>query len=549
MISHVSIKDFAIIKDLSLDLYPGLNVITGETGSGKSVIIEAISMALGSRADSDFIRTGADKASITIIADTPSEEVTALLTELEVPADMPMVLHREISAQRSLCRVNGSIVPLSVLSKICRHVADIHGQYDHQSLLNAENHINVLDAYGSENIAETKEQAAAHYERYISAASELSKLKKKLEDAARQKELLAYEISEIDGAAIAADEDKTLAEEISVMQHSEQIYGALSQAYQSLFGDGGASETLGIAMEQLQSVETYSGDIEAYSKIVTDACYNIEDLSRSLRSMRDSVSFSQEELDAKIERQETVESLKRKYGGSLQALFAYRDKALLSLKTIENADAEVSRLEAEISEAKSLYLDCARKLTARRTAAAKLLEERISIELSQLAFHDSRFKVSIKAAPPSPNGSDQVEFLIATNKGAELRPLAKIASGGELSRIMLAMKRIIGQLDAIPTMIFDEIDTGISGATAGVVGEKLVQIADDHQIVCITHLPQIACRGLHHFRITKVSDEISTQTTVVPLTPSQRTEEIARLLSGTNVTEAARLQAKELLGY
>lgn len=548
MISHVSIKDFAIIKDLSLDLYPGLNIITGETGSGKSVIIEAISMALGSRADSDFIRAGADKAAITLIADSDSEEVTALLTELDVPTDMPMVLHREITAQRSLCRVNGTIVPLSVLNKICKHVADIHGQYDHQSLLNTDSHIDVLDAYGAQ-VTETLEQTAAHYDRYVCAANELSRLRKKLEDSRRQKELFAYEISEIDGAAITPGEDTALAEEIAVMEHSEQIYEALSRSYEALFGDGSASETLGSAMNELQGIENFSADIEACSKTVADAYYNIDDLSRDLRTLRDNVSFSQEELDEKINRQETIERLKRKYGGSLEALFAYRDKADAALKVIENADSEISRLEGEISKAKEQYLECARTLTAQRTAAAKLLEERISLELSQLAFNDSRFHVSIKPAAPSPKGLDQVEFLIATNKGAELRPLAKIASGGELSRIMLAMKRIIGQLDAIPTMIFDEIDTGISGATAGVVGEKLAQIAENHQIVCITHLPQIACRGLHHFRIAKISDEISTQTTVVPLSPQQRTEEIARLLSGTSITDAARLQAKELLGY
>ena len=333
------------------------------------------------------------------------------------------------------------------------------------------------------------------------------------------------------------------------MQHSEQICEALSDAFRALFGDGGASDTLSRALERLQSVESYSRDIGGYTAVVADAYYSVDDISRNLRNLRDSASFSPEELDEKINRRETIEALKRKYGGSIDALFAYRDKAAASLQIIENADADISRLEAEIAESRESYLNSAKKLTEQRTAAAKFLEQRISKELAELAFNDSRFSVSIKPAPPSADGSDQVEFLIATNRGSELRPLAKIASGGELSRIMLAMKRIIGQLDAVPTMIFDEIDTGISGATAGVVGEKLVQIADNHQIICITHLPQIACRGLHHFRISKVSDEISTQTTVVPLSPQERTEEIARLLSGASISDAARLQARELLGY
>lgn len=549
MITHVSIKNFAIIKDLSLDLYPGLNIITGETGAGKSVIIEAISMALGSRADTDFIRSGEDKATITLLADTDAKEIPAMLKELDIPADMPLILYREIGSQRSICRINGVIVPLSFLGKICRHIADIHGQYDHQALLNTESHIDVLDLYGGKEIEETREKTSAYYEAYLSASTELSKLRRRLADSSRQKELFAYELSEIDSVSLHPGEDETLDQEIAVMQHSEQIYSSLSKAYEYIFGDEGANQTLGNAMSLLQEVAGYSREIDSASEVVANAYYSVDELSHDLRHLRDSISFSQEELDAKIERRETIETLKRKYGGSVESVLAYRDKAAEALKIIENSDADQNRLEGEIAKAKAQYLEQSGKLTLLRKAAAKLLENKVTKELGELAFNDTYLKVSIAPAAPSPSGSDAVEFLIATNRGAEPRPLAKIASGGELSRVMLALKRIIGDLDQVPTMIFDEIDTGISGATAGVVGDKLEQIAENHQIVCITHLPQIACKGMHHFRIAKYSDEISTQTTVVPLEPKERIEELARILSGTTVTEAARIQAKELLGY
>jgi len=511
MISHISIRNFAIIKDLNLDLYPGLNMITGETGAGKSVIIEAVSMALGSRADTDYIRTGADKAQVTIIADSASPVLPSILEELGVPADMPMVLHREISPSRSICRINGAIVPLSAMSRICRHVADIHGQYDHQALLDPENHQNVLDLYGGTAISQIKEQLSACYDQYMDASSQLAKLKRTLADSQRQKELYAYELEEIQGADIQPREDEQLTEEISVMSHSEQIHDALSMAWSRLFSDNGAGEALGAAMAKLQTVTGYSGEIDRISTVLSDAYYAVDDLNKDLRNLRDSISFSKKELDAKTERLEVIDGLKRKYGGSLEKLFAYRDKAEAALKSIENADSDMSRLESEIAKAKDAYMKLAAELTGLRKQASAMLEEKITKELTELAFHDAFFTVSIKAAAPSPSGSDNVEFMISTNKGSEVRPLAKIASGGELSRIMLAMKKIIGDLEDISTMIFDEIDTGISGATAGTVGQKLAEIAKNHQIVCITHLPQIAACGDHQFRISKDdSDDMET---------------------------------------
>ncbi|MBQ3921226.1 MAG: hypothetical protein II689_03205, partial [Firmicutes bacterium] len=391
-------------------------------------------------------------------------------------------------------------------------------------------------------------KVAEAYGRYVEVSERLRTLKARLEDSRRKRELLEYEVSEIDKAALSPGEDDKLREEIAMIQHSEQIYEAVSESYEALFGgEGGADLALGNAMNRLSQVSGFSQEIGDIEAAVSDAYYQIEDLSSRLRKVRDSVSFSEAELDTKTERLELIEALKRKYGGSLTAVLEYADKARQELKLIDSADDELKALEAGISEAKASYVDAANKLTTVRKKAASELETGMAKELAELAFADARLLVKLGLSAPSARGSDAVEFLMSANRGEEPRPLAKIASGGELSRIMLAFKRMIGDLDDIPTMIFDEIDTGISGATAGVVGKKLKEISKTHQIVCITHLPQIACQADRHFRIAKYSDEISTHTTVDPLGETERIDEIARLLSASEITEAARAQARVLI--
>ena len=549
MISHISIKDFAIIKDLELDLHPGLNIITGETGAGKSIVIEAISMALGSRADTDFIRTGAEKASITLTADPGGLDVREILDEGGVPADDPLVLRREISAGRkSLCRVNGTIVPLSFLGKLCRHVADIHGQYDTQTLLNPEGHIDVLDLYGDDELRSVSRMVSGFYASLTRTKTALDSLHRKLADSERQKDLMRYELQEIEDSCLQEGEDEALEEEIRLMQNSEDIYQKLSQVYDAVYDcDDSASGRLGACLSALESISSYSKDLSDAAQQFAGAYYALDDLGRDLRRLRDSVSFSPEVLNEKMERLDLIDRLKRKYGGTLEAVFAYRDKAQQELQTIENADAELEDLESKLRLYKEQYETAAARLTVLRERTAKTLEQEVDRELADLNFADAALSVSVEPAPASEKGSDRVEFLIRTNRGEAFKPLAKIASGGELSRIMLAMKRIIGDLDNIPCLIFDEIDAGISGATAGVVGEKLRSIAADRQVVCITHLPQIAALGDWHYRIVKQSDDRSTWTTVVPLSDEERVEELARLLSGTTVTDSARMQARELL--
>ncbi|MCQ2561749.1 MAG: DNA repair protein RecN [Clostridia bacterium] len=549
MISHISIENFAIIKHLDLDLQPGLNILTGETGAGKSIIIEAISMALGSRADTDYIRTGEDKAVITLMADTDDCRVADILEELGLPDDNPLIIRREISAAgKSVCRINGQIAPISALSRLCRRIADIHGQYDHQSLLNPDSHIDILDLYGGSDIKTVRDMVSGLYANVVSTGSQLEHLKKLMADAERRRDFMRFELDEIESAAIMPGEDEKLEESIKLMQNSETIYQTLSAVYEGIFeGEDAAMDRMGTALSSLQNISEYSKDLEDLSQTFSDAYYAIEDMNRGLRRLRDSVSFSPEELDEAIARLDLIDKLKRKYGGSLEEIFAYRDKTAAELEKILGADDRIQELTGKLKMYSEQYDTAAARLTVLRKRAAQLLETEVNRELAELNFTDAELKADIAAGPAGAKGSDRIEFLIRTNRGESSKPLAKIASGGELSRIMLAMKRIIGDLDSIPTMIFDEIDAGISGRAAGAVGEKLKAIAKNHQVICITHLPQIAAGGDYHYRIEKTSDEYSTQTTIVPISEEERIEELARLLSGTSITETARDQAKELL--
>ena len=427
-------------------------------------------------------------------------------------------------------------------------MADIHGQYDTQTLLNPEGHIDVLDLYGDDELRSVSRMVSGFYASLTRTKTALDSLRRKLADSERQKDLMRYELQEIEDSCLQEGEDEALEEEIRLMQNSEDIYQKLSQVYDAVYDcDDSASGRLGACLSALESISSYSKDLSDAAQQFSDAYYALDDLGRDLRRLRDGVSFSPEALNEKMERLDLIDRLKRKYGGSLEAVFAYRDKAQQELQTIENADAELEDLESKLKLYKEQYETAAARLTVLRERTAKTLEQEVDRELADLNFADAALSVSVEPAPASEKGSDRVEFLIRTNRGEAFKPLAKIASGGELSRIMLAMKRIIGDLDNIPCLIFDEIDAGISGATAGVVGEKLRSIAADRQVVCITHLPQIAALGDWHYRIVKQSDDRSTWTTVVPLSDEERVEELARLLSGTTVTDSARMQARELL--
>jgi len=541
MIRHISIRNFAIIENVEIDFNDGLNIITGETGAGKSVVIEAVSLALGSRADTAFVRSGTDKAVIQLVAESDGEDV---------------IITREISAAgRSLCRINDEIVTLGALSKFCRSLADIHGQYDHQSLLDPDHHIRLIDLYRKDSILPAKASVAELYEKYTDLCSQLARLRKDQAEGRRQRDFMDFELNEIEEAHLSEGEDEALEDEISLLQNSEKIFSSLAGAYQV------ASESefsLLSAMKQVSDMvgETaqYTRELSELSQRLESLYYEYEDACGELRSQRDGTVFDPAALDAAIGRYEIIRRLKEKHGMTIPELLDYADQLRVRLSSIDNADEEIAALEARIGQTVSALTAASDQLSELRRASAAELEQLITEQLGQLNFSDAAFAVDFRQSLDAggnvqftSEGTDIVEFLITTNRGEPLKPLSKIASGGEMSRIMLAFKKIIGDYDHIPTMIFDEIDSGISGVAASVVGRKLREIAARHQVICITHLPQIAACGTSNYRIWKHSDDWSTYTSIDPLTPDEKVREIARLLGGENITPTTLASAKELI--
>lgn len=552
MISHLHVKDFAIIDEMDIDFHSGLNIITGETGAGKSIIIEAVNLALGSRADTAFVRSGKDKAIIELVLEECPAAGEALLSENGISTeDSQVIIKREISLSgKSICRINNHIVSVSFLNSFCKKLADIHGQYDHQSLLDPELHIQLLDLYNSEEISPVKALTEKFYNEYKVLSGQLRSLLSDAAENQRKQDFMRFEYDEIRQAGLIPDEDRDLEERLLTLQNSEKIYENLSSSYEMLYDSSpSVLEALSHIQGCLHDIAPYSKKLSEILPVFNDAYYKLEDISREIRSLKENISFSPEELDAALSRMNEIDKLKRKYGQTIEEIFAYRNKLENDLSVIENIDEEKERLNHEISICKEQLKLAAQRLSSLRKSAAAELESKIKQQLTELGFGNAEFEISFSNNPSgyTANGIDLVEFLISTNRGETLKPLAKIASGGEMSRIMLAFKKIIGDYDNIPTMIFDEIDTGISGIAASVVGRKLKEIAAAHQIICITHLPQIAACGKYNYKIVKTSDETSTYTTVVPLTEKEKIEEIARLLGGLSITEATLKSAEDLI--
>ena len=535
MIDYISIKNFAIIEDAEVEFEEGLNIITGETGSGKSIAVEAISLALGSRADTSSIRTGTDKAVVQLLGKLDGEEV---------------VITREVSSSgKNICKLNGEIVTLARLNTATMRLADIHGQYDNQSLLNPEYHITLLDMYNSDASEDPKTAVSAAFRKYNESKRELIALLSQEKENARKQDFYRFEAEEIKNAALKPGEDTELEERVSLLQNSEKIFENVEKTYTLLFdGSPSATDQLSLCMGSLEEISSYSKELAAVSEEFGDIYYRLQELSGELRNIRESLNFSPEEMDAAMSRLSAIEMLKKKYGSSIEEILEYEQKILAQLDMIENFDDEKRRLEAELSSAKRTLVAACKELTEVRRASAAELRQRITKELSELNFKDAQLEIKLTPlSAPTENGMDDVEILIATNRGEPVKPLAKIASGGEISRIMLAFKNVIGSCDNIPTLIFDEIDSGISGITASIVGKKLKEIAKHHQIICITHLPQIAACGHSNYRIYKETDGEKTYTKIQKLSDEGRIKEIARLLGGSTVTETTLAGARELI--
>lgn len=535
MIKSIRIKNFAIIKDTEFRFHSGLNIITGETGAGKSIVATAISLALGSRADSTFIRHGASKATIEMIAELGDKEYTVV---------------REISSNgKNRCIINGDGVPLGRLISISEKNAQIHGQFDNNLLLNPETHIDLLDTFGGQNIL-------SYYLQYINSFNEFSEIKNRynklvtsIKEDSSKADYYRYSIEEIDRANLVDGEDAELEDRMKFLQNAETISRALSDSYDALTsGDFSAENLIGSALSNIKSVSEYTKDIDSLSDNLESLSIQLSDIISKMHTLLDSSDFSERELDEIMERLSLIDSLKKKYAPTIRGILAHRDELSEKLNNMESFDEQKEKLKALLEESRlKLYSD-GNSLTEARKKIGKELSKAVVSELAQLNFKDADIDVTITPLKaPGPKGMDEVELFITTNKGEPLKPLAKIASGGEVSRIMLAIKAITADSENISTLIFDEVDTGISGITASIVGNKLQDLAANHQVISITHLPQIAAKGDHNYRIYKESDDSETFAYVEEITGEDKLMEIARLLGGTKITKATIENARELI--
>ncbi len=555
MLTHVSIKDFAIIDNVSLDFQEGLHILTGETGAGKSILIEAISLALGSRADTTYVRSGKEKAVIELSAESTDPAVLSILSENGLQDENNLYILREIYAGgKSICRVNGTLVSVSFLSNLCSRIADIHGQYDHQSLLNSDSHILLLDDYDRTSISPARERVAKLYGKYAALEAELKSILSAQAENLRNRDFMQYELSEIAKANPVPGEDEILAEQLLLLQNSETLYSTLSEVYELLYERAPSSQdSLGKSTQLLEEIKNFSKEYASLAETVSDCYYRLDDLRGELRKVRDSITFSPEAINDTMARIDLLDRLKKKYGGTIKSVLSYKEEAEQKLSQIESSDQRQQTLSTELEQCREQLDEACEALSGLRKKAAAKMEADMARELEELNFKDTFLTVAITALMDqeqkkfTETGLDQVEFLIVTNRGERPKPLSKVASGGEISRIMLAFKSILGDYDSIPTLIFDEVDNGISGITASIVGRKMEQIAQKHQVICITHLAQIAAFSHHHYRISKEESQERTVTTVKPLNRQEKTHEIARLLGGLHVTETTLKNAEELI--
>ncbi|NLC58962.1 MAG: DNA repair protein RecN [Armatimonadetes bacterium] len=550
MLSELYIEDFALVDRLTARFGPGLNVLTGETGAGKSIIIDAINCILGVRAGNDLVRHGAARATVQAAFDLDdAADARAEAESAGHPVEEGLlIVHRDLPATgKTQCRVGGRLVTVAMLRNLGRTLIDVHGQHEHQSLLSVSRHLDLLDAWAGAEVMALRQRVGECHRALAALDQQLAQLGMDERDRARRVDLYQFQLKEIDAAALQPDEEEQLESDRLRLANAEKLFLHAGQGYDRLRDDGGALDNLGAALEHLQSLADIDRAATPLLEALQAAYYQIEDATDQLRSYRDAIEFNPERLEEIQERLSVIQSLKRKYGDSIPEILAYRAQVAADLERLESAEANEAALQAQRAATESEALALAEELGRLRREATRRFEREIEAELAALAMGTTRFAVALAPQPLGPTGTDRAEFLIAPNPGEPLKPLAKIASGGELSRVMLALKSVLARVDRVPTLIFDEIDVGIGGRTAHVIGEKLASLGREKQVVCVTHLPQIAARADVHFSVRK---EVQGERTVVRLcrlSEEERIEELSRMLGGRADSATAREHARELL--
>ena len=547
MLSLLHIENIAVIECADITFDSGFNILTGETGAGKSIVIDAISAILGERAYRDMIRTGTNKASVrAVFTNVPK---LSWFEDNGVEYDSETIIQREVHLDgKNICRVNGSLVTVSILRKLGIQLINIHGQHDSASLFDENNHLSFLDAF-----AENQSLRDTYAEKFAAVAKlrkEIERLHMDESEKLRRMETLRYQIDEISKANLQAGEDESLEQRRKILQNAEKLSDGIHSAVECLYGGDdtdGAASLLAEAERELARLARYTDAYHELHEKVSDLMYQVQDAAEELRDARDDLSYSADELEQIESRLDIIHRLRRKYGSSCEEILAYLENAQKELDEIEFADDHVERLKLKCEKAEKQAWDAAIVLRNNRMSAAKELSERILTELAQLDMPRVQFSCNFMETELTAIGADLVAFYMSANAGEALKPLSKVASGGELARIMLAMKNVLAEQDQVATLIFDEVDTGVSGRAAQKVAEKLRSVAKTKQVLCVTHLPQLAALANTHLLIAKEERNGRTYTTVTPLDLEGRKRELARIIGGASITETTLKSAEEML--
>ena len=547
MLSLLHIENIAVIECSDISFDRGFNILTGETGAGKSIVIDAISAILGERAYRDMIRTGASKAQVrAVFTDVPR---LSWFDENGVEYDPETIIQREIYLDgKNVCRVNGTLVTVSILRKLGIQLINIHGQHDSASLFDENNHLQFLDAFaGNEAL---REDYAIKYESVAKLRRQIDRMTMDEGEKLRRMEMLKHQIQEITKANLEIGEDEALEERRKLLQNAEKISDGIETAVECLYGGNdsdGAASLLSQAERELARIARFTDSFASLQERVTDLMYQVQDVAEEVRAARDDLSYSAEELDRIEERLDVIHKLRRKYGVTCADILGYLENAKKELDEIEFADDHLERLKKKLNDAEKIAWDAALALRKNRQQTAKDLSTRILTELAQLDMPRVQFECVFTELELTGNGADAVAFYMSANAGEALKPMSKVASGGELARIMLAMKIVLAEQDQVATLIFDEVDTGVSGRAAQKVAEKLRSVAKTKQVLCVTHLPQLAALANTHLLIAKSERDGRTYTTVTPLDLEGRKRELARIIGGANITETTLKSAEEML--
>ena len=550
MLRVLHVKNMALIEEEKIEFGDGLNILTGETGAGKSILIGSLGVALGSGSFKDYVPENADHASVELIFETQSGRVKVWLEEHDIPdMDGQIIISRSFRKGRSISRINGEVVPIGLVRELSSDLIDIHGQHEHQSLLYPKYHLQLVDDFAGEELEKKKERCRMLYQAYASASQKLKEALRDAGDRAKNMDFISFEVSEIDDAGLHLGEDEELENRFRFLSNAQKIMEALSVVQRLTDGDGetDASSQISRASGELSAVASYDEELMQLQSTLSDAEGMLSDFTRALSGYIDAFSYDEQEFSEVSDRLDLINHLKMKYGRTIEDILSYRDARQQELDRLSNFDAYVSGLKAEAEKSRKELLEVCGDITALRKTSAEKLTEQIVRSLRDLNFLDVRFEIHFeKLKEPSGNGMDEASFLISMNPGLPLRPLQHVASGGELSRIMLGIKTVMAKKDEIECLIFDEIDTGISGRTAQKVSEKMAQLSRDRQVIAITHLAQIASMADVHFLIEKRSEDGKTHTGVRQLTGEEITDELARILGGVQITDAVRATAAEM---